>query len=57
MLLLALVLNWMGASLLLAPQERVPVSYAFFREQVEAGIARESAAPPPVGAPTAHPAG
>ena len=36
-LLLALVLNWMGASLLLAPHERVPVSYTFFREQVEAG--------------------
>ncbi|MFP5336528.1 MAG: ATP-dependent zinc metalloprotease FtsH [Actinomycetes bacterium] len=40
-LLLALGLNWLGASLLLAPVERAAVSYTFFREQVEAGNVSE----------------
>ena len=40
-LLLALALNWLGASLLLAPPERASVSYTFFREQVEAGNVTE----------------
>ncbi len=33
----AFAVNWVLASLLLAPEPRTPVSYTFFREQVQAG--------------------